>query len=461
MSNPWKACDLRGVHPVDVSADLFRRLGTSFASSLPVGARVLIAGDFRASTPSLKAALAEGLLESGAHVLDSGQIPTPIAYFAHQRWKTDAIMIVTASHNPPEYNGLKLMMGSLPPTPGDLGQLRRKVEEGICRKQTGKLERIDPVPLYKAWVLERWGRLGPSSREAVVLDAGNGAWSELGPAIFEALGFRVHPLFCRIDSSFPHRSPDCAQATSLAGLRSEVVRASANLGIAWDGDGDRVAFVDPSGSIVSADEVSALMIRDVVPREPQARVVYDIKLSDIVRQAVSECGGQPMMQRSGHAFIKRTMIEQNALFGCEASGHYFFRELNGGDDGLFAALFLTDVAHRRGLTLTELRRTIAPFFVTPDLRIPSSLLPYHEIVKRFRSVLPATRETTIDGVRWENEQGYILARESVTEPVVTMRVEGHSRELLWQLIDVCLGALPEAAGEISRQIDQARDTRPR
>ena len=137
MSNPWKACDLRGVHPVDVSADLFRRLGTSFASSLPVGARVLIAGDFRASTPSLKAALAEGLLESGAHVLDSGQIPTPIAYFAHQRWKTDAIMIVTASHNPPEYNGLKLMMGSLPPTPGISASFAGKLKREFAASKRG------------------------------------------------------------------------------------------------------------------------------------------------------------------------------------------------------------------------------------------------------------------------------------------------------------------------------------
>ncbi len=457
MSDPWKACDLRGVYPTDVSLDLFRRLGRSVGSSLPMGSRVLIAGDFRASTRSLKGALKEGLMESGAHVLDSGQIPTPIAYFAHREWKTSAVLIVTASHNPPEYNGLKSMMGPLPPTPEDLIQLRRSVEQGLWRKGSGQLETINPVPAYKNWLVERWRRVIRPTGNVIVLDAGNGAWSELGPSLFEALGFRVHRLFCAIDGAFPNRSPDCARPGSLTALRKQVVQIGADLGVAWDGDGDRVAFVDNAGSIVSPDEISALSIRDLVPREPSAPVVYDIKLSEIVRQAILDSGGRPIMQRSGHAFIKRTMIEEKALFGCEASGHYFFRELHGGDDGLFAALYLSDVVRRRGLSLRELRRTLSPFFVTPDLRIPSELLTYAEVAKRMRSLLPSARATTIDGIRWETEQGSILARESVTEPVITLRLEGHTQESLKHLVDLCLRALPEAADEIAKQIKQERD----
>ncbi len=461
MSDPWKACDIRGVCPTEVSADLFRCLGRSAGSSLPPASRVLIAGDFRASTPSLKAALAEGLGESGTHILDAGQIPTPVAYFAHHKWKTSAVLIVTASHNPPEYNGLKLMIGRLPPTPEDLSRLRRRVEEGLWRKGNRTLEVIDPVPAYRDWVLKRWEHIAGLAGRSVVLDAGNGAWSELGPSVFEALGFRVHRLFCQIDGAFPNRSPDCARSSNLTALKTRVVQNGAALGIAWDGDGDRVAFVDNGGSIVSTDEISALMVGDLVPHEPSAKVIYDIKLAEVVRQAVIACGGRPVMQRSGHAFIKRAMIEEKALFGCEVSGHYFFRELDGGDDGLFAAVYLTDLVHRRGLSLQELRQTLAPFFVTPDLRIPSSLLQFDEIVRRLWSHLPSARASTIDGVRWETPQGYILARNSVTEPVVTLRLEGHNPNSLRELIELCLRAFPEASVEISRQIDQANDLKRR
>jgi phosphomannomutase len=218
-----------------------------------------------------------------------------------------------------------------------------------------------------------------------------------------------------------------------------------------------VAFVDGSGSIVSTDEVSALLVRRLVPKEPQAKVVYDIKLSDTVRQAILDCGGEPIMERSGHAFIKRTMIERDCLFGCEASGHYFYRELRGGDDGLFAALMMTELVSQCGAPLAELRRTLAPFFATPDLRIPANLLGYTEIVRRLHSVFASAREVTIDGIRLETPEGHILARESVTEPVVTMRLEGRSEDSLSHLVDACLKAFPEAAREISRQIDQMKE----
>ncbi len=461
MSDPWKACDLRGVYPGDVSPDLFQRIGRSVGASLPAGSQILLAGDYRASTPRLKAALADGLTNSGAQILDAGQIPTPVAYFAHHHGQTSAVLIVTASHNPAQYNGLKLMMGHLPPTPEDLGRLRKSVEGGSWRKGHGKVETIDPIPEYEDWVTGRWRDVVHPSDRLVVLDAGNGAWSELGPTLFEALGFGVQRLFCEIDGTFPHRSPDCAQSSSLTALRRQVVQAGAEMGIAWDGDGDRVAFVDNGGSPVSPDEISSLMIPDLLPREPSAPVVYDIKLSEIVRQAIIDGGGHPRMQRSGHAFIKRTMIEEKAVFGCEASGHYFFRELHGGDDGLFAALYMSDLVRRRGVPLSELRRTLQPFFITPDLRIPASLLNFAEVAKRLRSLLPSARESTIDGVRWETERGFILARESVTEPVVTLRLEGHDRASLENLVDLCRRALPEAADEITAQINGIGDASPR
>lgn len=187
-------------------------------------------------------------------------------------------------------------------------------------------------------------------------------------------------------------------------------------------------------------------------RPQGSKVVYDIKLSDLVRQTVERSGGQAIMERSGHAFIKRTMIEQDGLFGCEASGHYFFRELRGGDDGLFAALLMTDLLKRRGVPLAELRRVLPPIYVTPDLRIPAEILSFAEITGRLRSAFKSARETSVDGIRLETHLGYVLARESVTEPVVTMRLDGFSEKSLSRLIGACLEALPEVSDAIVDQV---------
>jgi phosphomannomutase len=454
--NPWKACDIRGLFPEEISPELFRLIGRGVASGMPVGTKILIAGDFRTSTPVLKRALGEGLIRSGSHVLDAGQIPTPIAYFAHQHFRTDAVLIVTASHNPPAHNGLKLMVGDLPPLPNDFAQLRRRVSKGAFRSAQGSSEALDPVPAYRQWIIARWKNLAQAGPPAVVLDAGNGAWSELAPRIFEELGIQFHRLYCDLDGTYPNRSPDCARPAALAALKSEVRKTHSQFGIAWDGDGDRVAFVDETGSFTTSDEVSALLIRHLLAHQAGARVVFDIKLSSLVRRTVREYGGVPVMERSGHAFIKRKMIEEECLFGCEASGHYFYQELRGGDDGLFSALLMTDLVARAG-SLRQLRHSLAPFFATPDLRLPASALPYSEFVRRLRDLFRGARETTIDGLRIETPEGSLLVRESVTEPVVTLRLEGSSGKALDKLLAACYAAFPEVSSEIARQIGKGQE----
>jgi phosphomannomutase len=454
--NPWKACDIRGSFPDEVSPELFRLIGHGVASWMAPGAKSLVAGDFRTSTPILKSALIEGLVGSGSSVLDAGQIPTPVAYFAHQHFGTDAVLIVTASHNPPADNGLKLMVGDLPPPPDDFAQIRRRVDKGAFRSSKGPSEELDPVPAYRQWIIERWRNLAQAGRLQVVLDAGNGAWSEFAPRIFEELGIPFHRLYCDLDGTYPNRSPDCARPAALEAVKSEVTKTHSQLGIAWDGDGDRVAFVDETGSFVTSDEVSALLIRRMLANQAGARVVFDIKLSSLVRRTVLECGGVPVMERSGHAFIKRKMIEEECLFGCEASGHYFYQELRGGDDGLFSALLMTELVAKAG-SLRELRNSLAPFFVTPDLRLPASVLPYDEFVRRLRQLFRGARQTTIDGIRFETAEGSLLVRESITEPVVTMRLEGSSAEALRSLLAACHATFPELSCEIARQVGKAQE----
>lgn len=456
--NPWKACDIRGIYPHEVSIQFMRGFGRTVASRIPLGTGVVVAGDFRLSTPALKEALIDGLLGSGAHVLDAGRIPTPVAYFAKRLLGASVVLIVTASHNPPNYNGLKLMLGDLPPTPSDLEELSQSIlEETPIRNCRGVLEHVDMLPDYEEWQAGLWGHLTRGARIKVVLDAGNGVWSEIAPRIFRKLGFAIHPLYCEIDGSFPNRSPNCASAGSLKSLQREVTMCQATLGIAWDGDGDRVAFVDECGVVVSTDEISALLARHALAREPMAKVVYDLKLSELVRHSILRWGGCPVMERSGHAFIKRRMIQDNCLFGCEASGHYFFRELRGGDDGLFAALLMTELISEWG-SLASVRRSLDPFFATPDLRLPVSNLSFSEVQTRFRELFRPARENTIDGLRLEVPEGFILTRESITEPVISIRIEGRSERDLKALVEKCLRALPEDAEEITKQISLTRNT---
>ena len=436
----WKACDLRGMFPSEVSPGLYRRIGRAVASRCSPGARVLVAGDFRLSTPNLKAALVAGLAASGAHVLDAGQIPTPAAYFTHRRLKTDAVLIVTASHNPPDHNGLKLMMNHFPPTPEELQALRAACERGQFRELGGAVESIDPLPEYAAWIRRRWSRLEPGM--PVVLDAGNGAMSRIGPALFEELGFRVERLFCEIDGRYPNRPPDSAVAANLTALAEEVRKTGASLGVAWDGDGDRVAFADESGAVVPADVVAVLLVRFLAPASAGRAMVYDLKLSDLVRREAELAGLRPCMERSGHAFIKSRMIREHGVLGCETSGHYFFDELDGGDDGLFCALLVADMVARLG-PLGRLRSTVPPFFVTPDIRLRGGEISFRQAAARLRALPGITGEVTIDGLRIETADGFILLRESVTETALTLRLEGRDAASLERLRAACRAALPE------------------
>lgn len=436
----WKACDLRGVFPRDVSAELYGRIGRALATGRAVGARVLVAGDFRLSTPELKSALVAGLVASGARVLDAGQIPTPVAYFTHRRLKTDAVCIITASHNPPDHNGLKLMVDHFPPTPAELQSLRAASQRGEFRDAPGLVEPLDPMPAYKAWILDRWAAV--ASGMHVVLDAGNGAASMIGPELFECLGFRVERLFCRIDGSYPNRPPDSAVASNLTALCAKVVETGAGLGIAWDGDGDRVAFVDESGRVVSADEMAVLLVRRLAPSARGRGVVYDLKLSDVLRREAERAGLTPCMERSGHAFIKSRMIRDHCVLGCEASGHYFFDELDGGDDGIFGALLVADMVARGG-TLGSLRRTVPSFFLTPDIRLRGGEVSFAEAAARLRALPGVVSELTIDGLRVETGDGFILVRESVTESALTLRLEGYDAPALERLRRACCAALPE------------------
>ena len=455
MSSPWKPCDLRGAFPISINEDLFYRVGAAAGSRLRVGERAVVAGDFRLSTPVLKTALIEGLVAAGIHVVDAGQLPTPLAYFCKRQMDAEGLFMVTASHNPARDNGLKVMLGELPPTERELAEIRKAAEAGEFRGGAGNRETTDPAPAYREWILNRWAGLKGKEFGKVILDAGHGAWSLLAPEVFRELGFDIECLFCEPDGNFPGRASDCNRTGNLSRLRETVKEHGAELGIAWDGDGDRVAFIDAAGRHVSTDQVSILFARRTLEEaRPGENVICDIKLSDAVRRAVLQLGGNPSLEKSGHAFMRSRMIHEKAILGLDACGHYFYRELGFGDDGLFAALYMIDLMRKEG-PLAALAETAGPIHSTPEVRIPEQVMAYDAIAAHIRAEFHGAPETHVDGIRVELPDGIVLVRKSSTEPVVSLRIEGFTEEALQALVWRCAASLVAAADLLRRQIAAA------
>ena len=456
-SSPWKPCDLRGVFPDPVSPALFERVGRAVGTMLAPDARALVAGDFRLGTPTLKQALSDGLLSTGVNVLDAGQIPTPVAYFSARRLHADAVLIVTASHNPPSHNGLKWMIFPLPPTPEQVEGIRRLAASGRFRQGRAKSESVNLVPQYREFLIRRFQHLDAGCFSRIVLDAGNGAWAEIAPDIFRRLGFSISCLGCTPDGHFPQRSPDCSRPANLAGLRAAVAQGTNSLGIAWDGDGDRVAFLDETGAHAPADDVSLLLIRQLLPQPAvQESVVIDIKFSDWVRREVHARSGVPLLERSGHAFMRTRMLSERALLGVDACGHYFYRELEGGDDGLFSAFFVLDILQKAQQPLAEIRRSLPQIFNTPELRLPTELLDFPSISDRLKKVFSPLEVMETDGIRLVLEEGVVLARESSTESVVSLRIEGFDHAGYKTVLEQTMSTLPEARALLEEQLNQHR-----
>ena len=438
----FKACDLRGKYPTELDETTFRQLGQALAT-LTGGADTLVGGDGRGSTPALRAALIAGLQAGGARVLDAGMAPTPVLYFGKAHHGVPALAIVTASHNPASDNGLKLMLGDDPITPEQVQELRVVATAGPPRTGAGTVTPLDLAPAYRAWLELEFDEARRPLR--VVCDAGGGAYSDLAPTVFRRLGYAVEPLFCTLDPMLTCRDPNSAIPAGVAACAAKVREVGAALGVAFDGDGDRVACVDEQGVVVSADDLMQVLLEDFGARLDGEAVVYDLKTSMAVAETVTRLGGTPLMEKSGHAFIKARMLRERAVFGGEVSGHYFYRQLHGGDDGLYTALRVAQIVARTPLsTLVAARPHYA---ITPDVRLPFAGEPA-ALLARLRAAYPAERVGLVDGVRIAFPRGWALARASITERKVTLRFEGRDVAARDAIVAEICGHLPELAAGI-------------
>lgn len=432
----FHACDIRGIAGRDLTDVAARKIGLAVGLKLS-GCPVVVGGDIRLSTPGLQSIIIEALAESGCRVIDIGTVATPVFYYALKVTGAAGGVMVTASHNPAAYNGFKLVLGPGPVTEADIAEIADLSDRGARASGAGTSERRPVTDDYIAFTADR----AKPGRLKVVIDAGSGATAGIAPRLYRRLGYDVVELFCQADGTFPHRPPNPALAENLGALGEAVRQSGAALGLAFDGDGDRVGFVDETGRPVDNDDIIVLLARAHL-EQGAGTIIYDAKCSMVVPEEIVKAGGRAVMARAGHTFSKAAFQQEQALFAGEISGHFFFREL-GYDDGMYAGLKMAEFVAAHG-PLSALVDAIPNYILTPDIRIPYLGDDKEAVLAAAAAKLAAWQPNLIDGVRLEFADGWAMIRSSVTEPLFTFRFEAKTAGRLREIADLLLAALPDS-----------------
>ena len=427
----FREYDIRGVAETDLSDELTHALGRALATFLAKegrSAQVAVCRDCRLSSDRLFAALTAGLMASGAHVIDVGVGPSPLLYFSAHHLETDGAVMITGSHNPPEDNGFKMMRGKGTLFGADIQTLRRIIEEERFAEGEGSMSKQDPREAYVSAV-KKASHITPGEVTRIVVDAGNGAAGPLAIRTLEALGIEIEPLFCDMDGRFPNHHPDPTVEDNLAALRTKVAEVGAPLGIAYDGDGDRIGVVDDEGDVIWGDKLMVLFSREVLAEHPGAAIIGEVKCSQTLYDDIADKGGRPIVNKTGHSLIKKRMKDEGALLAGEMSGHIFFADRYFGfDDAIYASARLVELVGKHGRAPRELLSDLPETFVTPELRVicPDEIKfdVVSEVLDRYR----ATHEVLdVDGARIDFGDGaWGLCRASNTGPVLVLRFEAKS-----------------------------------
>jgi phosphomannomutase/phosphoglucomutase len=391
---------------------------------------VSVGRDCRLTSERYAAAVRDGISAAGLGVLDLGVCPTPLVYFSLFHWNLDGGIQVTGSHNPADYNGFKVCLGTEALYGEQIQDLRRRIEGGRFQRGNGTIEPRPVVPVYQDFVVEAVGTLARALD--VVVDAGNGTGGPVAPAIYRRLGARVTELFCDMDGRFPNHHPDPTVPENVQHLIGTVANTGAELGIAFDGDADRIGVVSPSGRIIWGDELLVLYARDLLERHPGATIVSEVKCSRRLYDDIARHGGRGIMWKAGHSLLKAKMRETGALLGGEMSGHIFLKEgYFGYDDAIFAGARLLEIVARRG-PIETLLADLPPAHSTPELRVDCPDDLKFTVADRVRDRFRAAGNDIIDvdGVRVQFPHGWGLVRASNTQPVLVMRFEAETPEQL-------------------------------
>jgi phosphomannomutase/phosphoglucomutase len=430
----FRAYDIRGVVGQTLDAGVAELIGQAIGSLMAEQDLyyIVVGRDGRLSGPDLAGGLIEGLRKAGRSVIDIGVVPTPVVYFATHHLHTGCGVAVTGSHNPADYNGFKIVVGGETLSGDAIADLHKRIAEDRLHTATspGTLAERDVSQDYVDRIA---GDVQADRRLKVVVDAGNGAAGEIGPRVLEAIGVEVEPLYCEIDGTFPNHHPDPSEPHNLEDLVNMVQRLGADLGIAFDGDGDRLGVVTRSGENIYPDRLLMLFAADVLERNPGAMILYDVKCSGRLPGYILRHGGSPLMWKTGHSLIKAKMRETGAELAGEMSGHFFFGERwYGFDDGIYAAARLIEILSVRGEPVEEVLGALPNGVSTPEIKVDAPNGDPHGFVERFVAAaqFEGARSSTIDGLRVDWTDGWGLVRASNTTPVLVMRFDADDEEAL-------------------------------
>jgi len=421
----FRTYDIRGLVGASLTPAIVREIGRALGTlGRSRGAATFAVGrDGRLSGPQLVAALAEGLAGAGADVIDLGMAPTPVIYFAAHHLDCGSCVAVTGSHNPPDYNGLKMVIAGDTLYGEEIQGLRNIILSGKFSSGNGKQTQTNVVDAY----IERIaGDIELARPMRIAVDCGNGVAGMLAPRLYRRLGCEVEELFCEVDGNFPNHHPDPSQLENLADLKENLLSSSGEIGFAFDGDGDRLGLVAKDGEVIFPDRQLMLFAKDVLSRNPGAQIIYDVKSTRLLAPWIERHGGRPLIWKTGHSLIKAKLKETGAPLAGEMSGHTFFKERwYGFDDALYAGARMLEILSREN-NIDRVLKSLPNLPSTPELHWKLEEGEPHALVAKLQAAQPfpgAERVLTIDGVRVEYADGFGLARASNTTPVVVLRFE--------------------------------------
>ncbi len=459
----FREYDIRGIADKDLTDEVVTLIGKGYGTLLSrqqtTGNRqkVAVGRDVRLSSKKLRDALINGLTSVGIDVMDVGECPTPLLYFAAYTRDVDGGIMITGSHNPPEYNGFKILIGKDTIHGGGIQDLRRLIDAGsFASGPIGIVENFDVIPAYIKDVKERFNAAGKNIK--AVVDAGNGTGGLVAPELLKAIGVDVIPLFCEVDGNFPNHHPDPTVPENLKTLIDRVTSENADLGIAYDGDSDRIGVVNEKGAIIWGDQLMILFARDILKNQgsgvrgqgsEKPVFVGEVKCSQVMYDDIEKHGGRAIMWKAGHSLIKDKMKKEKAVMAGEMSGHIFFADrYYGFDDAVYATCRVIEILKKEGKPLSELLADLPETFNTPEIRVDCPDDKKFDIVERAKERLARDYPIIdVDGVRVKFKEGWGLIRASNTQPVLVTRFEATSEERLWEYRRIVENILKEISQE--------------
>lgn len=432
----FRQYDIRGAVGSDLTQEFVTALGRAIGTYFRLHNRTeaIVGCDNRSSSPQIRKWMIEGLTGSGCDVLDIGEVVTPVFYYSQFLYGNGAGVMITGSHNPPDQNGFKIYLGEGTIYGDEIQKLRSIMEDGEFTSGSGNIKFKKPTESYIGMLCDKI-TLGPRKTK-VVVDCGNGTAGPVAPELFKRLGCDVIPLYCDSNSNFPNHHPDPVKSENLADLKQKVIETGADLGIAFDGDADRIGVVDEKGKIIWGDYLMILFWREIMPKYPESEAIVEVKCSQALVDEIIKLGGRPMFYKTGHSLIKAKMREIGAVFTGEMSGHMFFAdEYYGYDDALYAAARLLRILSNTDRNLSEMLADVSEYYATEEIRIDCPDSEKFDVVRKITEKFKKTHEVIdIDGARVIFPGGWGLVRCSNTQPVIVTRCEARSQE---ELAEIC------------------------